>query len=102
MQQIDEYRRPGEHLAPPVTGSGFIWEIYSIVQYQPQDGGVHLEIEGIALTRDVPSSMRFVDSVVNDLSVSWLTTTLPQTGEAIDRQEVARERLAARKHQGLN
>jgi len=100
LQQIE---RPGEHLAPPDAGSGFIWAIDSIVQYEPQDGGVHLEIEGIALTRDVPSSMRLlVDPLVSHLSVSSLTTTLPQAGEAVDRHEVAQERLAARKHQGLN
>ena len=76
--------------------------IYSIVRYEQRDGGAYPKIEGIALSRDVPSSMRWlVDLVLNHLSVHSLTTTLLQTREAVDGQEVAQERLAAGKHRGL-
>lgn len=102
LQQIDDYGHPGEHLLPPDSGSGFIWRIYSIARYEQRDGGVYLEIEGIALSRDVPSSMRWlVSPAVNHLSVNSLTTTLRQTREEVDRQEVAQKPLAARGHKGL-
>jgi hypothetical protein len=103
LQQIEDYGRAGEHLLPPDTGSGFIWRIYSIVRYEQRDGGVYLEIEGIALSRDVPSSMRWlVDPVVNHLSVSSLTTTLRQTREAIGSLQAVQQRKVASEHRGLN
>ena len=85
LQQIEDYGRAGEHLLPPDTGSGFIWRIYSIVRYEQRDGGVYLEIEAIALSRDVPSSLRWmVNPTVNHLSVNSLITTLKQTRAAVD------------------
>jgi hypothetical protein len=103
LQQLDDYGHSGEHLLPPDTGSGFIWRIYSIARYEHRDGGVYLEIEGIALSRDIPASMRWlVNPVVNHLSVNSLTTTLRQTREAVDKQQVAQERLAAKEHKGLH
>jgi len=103
VQQIDEYGRPGEHLLPPETESGFIWRIYNVVRYEQRDGGVFLKIKSIALSRDVPISMRWlVSPVVNHLSVNSLTTTLRQTREAVDRRRVAQERCAVKEHQKLN
>jgi hypothetical protein len=72
LQQIKNYGLPSEHLLPPDTGSGFIWRIYSIARYEQRDGGVYLEIEGIALNRDIPTSLRWlVNPVVNHLSVNF-------------------------------
>lgn len=89
LQQIDEYGRPGEHLLEPDTGSGLIWRIYSLARYEHRDGGVYLEIEGIALSRDIPTSMRWlVNPMVNHLSVNSLTTTLRQTREAVVSRQV--------------
>jgi hypothetical protein len=103
LQQIENYGHPSEHLLPPDTGSGFIWRIYSIARYEQRDGGVYLEIEGIALSRDIPTSMRWlVNPVVNHLSVNSLTTTLRQTREAVDGQQVEQERLVAKENKGLN
>jgi hypothetical protein len=96
LQQIEEYGRPGEHLLPPDTGGGFIWRIYSISRYEERDGGVYLEVEGMVLSRDIPGSLRWlVNPVVNHLSVNSLTTTLRQTRDAVGRQQVPPERLAA-------
>ena len=103
LQQIDDYGQPGEHLLPPDTGSGFIWRIYSIARYAERDGGVYLEVEGIALSRGVPRSMRWlVNPVVNHLSVNSLTTTLEQTRAAVNRQKAAPERLVAKESKGRN
>jgi hypothetical protein len=103
LQQIDDYGRACEHLLPPDTGSGFIWRVYSIVRYEQRDGGVYLEIEGIALSRDIPASMRWlVNPVVNHLSVNSLTTTLRQTRDAVDRQQVAQGRLITAERRGVN
>jgi len=103
LQQIEEYGRPGEHLLAPDTGGGFIWRIHSISRYEERDGGVYLEIEAMVLSRDIPSSLRWMaNPVVKHLSVNSLTTTLQQTREAVGSQQVAQERLAAGEHKGLN
>jgi hypothetical protein len=84
IQEIKEYGHPSEHLLPPDTGSGFIWRIHSISRFEERDGGVYLEVEALALTRDIPGSLRWmVSPVVNRLSVSSLTTTLTQTRQAV-------------------
>ena len=103
LQQIEDYGRPSEHVLPPDTGGGFIWRFYSISRYEERDGGVYLEIEAIVLSRDIPSSLRWlVTPVVNHLSVTSMSTTLRQTRKAVDTQRVARERLAASEHKELN
>lgn len=96
LQQIENLGHAGEHLLPPDTGGGFIWRIYGISRYEERDGGVYLEIEAIVLSRDVPSTMRWlVNPVVNRLSIYSLTTTLQQTRDAVDKQQVARQRFLA-------
>lgn len=103
LQEIEDFGRSGEHLLPPDTGSGFIWRIHSISRYEERDGGVYLEIEAMALSRDIPGALRWmVSPVVNHLSVNSLTTTLQQTREAVKIQQVAQNRLALSEHKGVN
>lgn len=84
IRDIEGYGHPSEHLLPAGTGSGFIWRIRSVARYEERDGGVYLEIEAEALTRDIPESLAWmVKPVVNHLSVNSLTTTLRQTRDAV-------------------
>ena len=97
VQQIEDYRHSSEHLLPPDTGSGFIWRLHSIVRYEERDGGVYLEIRAIALTRNIPPSLRWlVTPVVNHLSVNSLTTTLRQTRQAVKDHQAMPGQLAMR------
>ena len=103
LQQIEDYGQRSEYLLPPDTGSGFLWKIHSISRYEERDGGVYLEVEAIALSRDIPASLRWlVNPVVNRLSVNALATTLRQTREAVDTLQVAQRRPMSRDHKGLN
>jgi hypothetical protein len=84
IREIEGYGHPGERLLPPDTGNGFIWRIRSVARYEERDGGVYLELEATALTRDIPASVAwFVKPVVNHLSINSLTTTLHQTRDAV-------------------
>jgi len=84
MREIASYRHPGERLLEPDTGNGFMWRIRSMARYEERDGGVYLELEALALTRDIPASLAWmVNPVVNHLSVNSLTTTLRQTRDAV-------------------
>jgi hypothetical protein len=90
VQQIEGYGHPGAHALPPGTGNGFIWKLHSIASYAERDGGVYLELEVIALSRDIPASFRrLVKPVVNHLSINSLTSTLRQTRDAVNASRAA-------------
>jgi hypothetical protein len=58
--------------------------MHSIASYEERDGGGYLELEALALTRDIPASLRaLVRPAVNHLSISSLSATLRQTREAV-------------------
>jgi len=86
VQEIEDYGRADQRLLPPDTGKGFIWRLHSIARYEETHDGVYLELEVIALTRDIPASVAWlVNPVVNRLSINSLTTTLRQTRQAVTR-----------------
>jgi hypothetical protein len=85
IQEIGDYRQTGEHLLPPGEGNGFIWRLHSIAKYEERDGGVYLELEAIALTRDIPAGLRWmVSPVVNHLSINSMATSLRETRDAVN------------------
>jgi hypothetical protein len=97
IQEIERYGHSGQHLLPPDNGSGFMWRMHSISRYEQRDGGVYLEVEAIALTRDVPPSLRWmVNPVVHRLSINSLTTTLRQTRQAVNMEPATPQQLAMR------
>jgi hypothetical protein len=84
IQEIQAFGERDQRLLAPDTGSGFIWRIRSVSRFEQRDGGVYLEIEALALTRDIPASLRWlVSPVVNHLSVNALKLTLRQTRDAV-------------------
>jgi hypothetical protein len=96
VQEIQGYGHSGERLLPPDTGNGFMWRIHSIARYEEQEGGVYLELEAIALTRDIPASLRWmVNPVVNRLSINSLATTLRQTRDAVRSLPARPEAIAS-------
>jgi hypothetical protein len=84
VREIVDYRHAGQHMLPPDTGNGFLWRVRSTARFEQRDDGVYLELEAIALTRDIPPSLAWmVNPVVNKLSVGSLTTTLRQTRDSV-------------------
>src|SRR5205814_859244 len=77
VQEIEDYGQPGERKLPPSKGHGYIWRLYSISRFEERDGGVYIELEAIALSRDIPISFRWiVDPVVRRVSKDALSTSL--------------------------
>jgi hypothetical protein len=91
--RIQEIRHLGEgnqQEMPVDFGSGFIWRICSMLRYQQADGGVYLRLEAIVLSRDIPHAFRWVaNPIVNRISRSSLSTTLSQTGQAVETRSAA-------------
>ncbi len=53
------------------------------MRFEERDGGVYVEVEAIALSRDIPAAVRWmVDPIVKRVSRSSVATSLKQTQEA--------------------
>jgi hypothetical protein len=84
IQEIENYGAPGQHTLPEGEGNGFIWRLFSITRFEERDGGVYIELEAIALSRDIPISVRWiVEPIVRRISRNSLATSLRQTEGAI-------------------
>ena len=84
VREIENYGEASERELPADQGSGYIWRLYSFSRFEAADGGVYVEREVIALSRDIPLAVRWLaDPIVNRLSRNSLTTSLRQTREAV-------------------
>jgi hypothetical protein len=94
VREIQKYGDPGQQFLPPDTGSGFIWRLHSIARYQEREGGVYLELEAMALTRDIPGTLKWlVSPVVKHLSINSMATSLRETRDAIEFSPAGLERI---------
>jgi hypothetical protein len=84
IQEIENYGAPGQRALPEGEGNGFIWRLFSITRLEERDGGVYIELEAIALSRDIPISVRWiVEPIVRRISRNSLETCLRQTEAAV-------------------
>jgi len=84
VQEIRSYGEPGQQKLPCDDGHGFIWRTYNISRYEARDQGVYVEQESIALSRDIPVSLRWlVAPVIDSLSKELVVTSLRQTRDAV-------------------
>lgn len=84
LQEIEEYGAPGEHKLPEGQGGGYIWKVFSIGRFEQRDSGVYVEMEAVALSRDIPLAARFfVDPIVRRVSRNSLLISLQQTQRAV-------------------
>lgn len=98
VQEVDDYGQAGERELPPDEGSGYVWRLHSIARFEEADGGVYVELEAMALSRDIPGAVRWVvDPIVRRVSRSAMVTSLRQTLDAVNvSREVVAERRAAK------
>jgi hypothetical protein len=84
IQEIENYGEPGQLALREDEGHGLIWRLFSITRFEERDGGVYMELEAIALSRDIPISLRWiVEPIVRRISRNSLTTSLRQTEGAV-------------------
>ena len=84
MEEIEEYGSSGERKLPVSEGSGYIWRLYSFSRFEQRDDGVYVELEVIALSRDIPSALRWlIDPIVRRVSRGSLFTSLTETQAAV-------------------
>jgi len=84
IQEIAEYDTPSQHILPENHGTGLILRLHSTARFEERDGGVYIEVEAIALSRDIPAALRWVvEPIVRRVSRASLATSLQQTEAAV-------------------
>jgi hypothetical protein len=85
VQEIAEYGATGQHVLPEGEGTGLIWRLFGVTRFEERDGGVYVEVEAIALSRDVPASLRWlVEPIARRVAKDSLVTALQQTRDAVN------------------
>ena len=98
VQEIRHLGRPDEQELPPDHGSGYVWRLYSVAKFEQRDGGTYVEVEAIALSRDIPIALRWVaNPIVRRVSRNSMLVSLQQMKEAVRLTEDA-ERTAKFTH----
>lgn len=84
IQEVADYGAAGQHTLPADEGTGLIWRLFGVMRFEERDGGVYIEIEAIALSRDIPASLRWlIDPIVRRVAKSALINSLQQTRDAV-------------------
>ena len=84
IREIENYGTAAQRGLRPDEGSGYVWRVASFSRFEQRDGGVYVEKEVVALSRDLPGGLRwFLGPIVNRLSRSSLTASLLQTRQAV-------------------
>lgn len=96
IQEVQNYGAEDQHVLPKDQGTGLIWRLVSITRFEQRDGGVYVEVEVIALSRDIPVSFRWlVMPVVRRVSKSSLATSLEETAQAVESTSSLASRRSA-------
>ena len=84
IREVAEFGAPGAHTLPEDEGTGIIWRLFSVVRFAERDGGLYIEVEAIALSRDIPGALRaMAGPIVRHVSKESLVTALMQTEAAV-------------------
>lgn len=100
MQEIQNYRAAGQHILPENEGSGLIWRLSSMTFFEERDGGVYIELEAMALSRNIPVSLRWIATpIVRRVSKNSLLTSLQQTRDAVCARNLVTDQFSAKERQ---
>jgi hypothetical protein len=84
IAQVDDAGEVDEHDEPDGNGRGYLWRLNTYSRYEEKDGGVYIQIEFIALTRDVPAMVAWlVEPYIGTISREYLTRILEATRTAL-------------------
>jgi hypothetical protein len=92
VQEVQHFGQPDQLELPPDHGSGFVWRLYSIAKFEQRNGGTYVEVEAIALSRDIPAALRWlVNPIVRRVSRNSVLLSLQETKDAIRLAEAANQ-----------
>jgi len=84
IQEIKDYGQPSQHKLPMGEGHGYIWRLYGLTKFEERDGGVYIELQAIALSRDISALFGwFTPTVVEHISRDSMSTILRRNRAAV-------------------
>ena len=84
LQAVEGFGQADMRVLPPDRGPGYVWRLFSFTRFEESDGGVYVEVEAMALSRDVPAMLRWlVDPVVDHMPRDSVRETLEKTRDAV-------------------
>jgi len=84
LQEVQAVGEPDQHKIAEGEGGGYVWKLFTISRLEERDGGVYIEVETVALSREIPAAMHLiVDPIVRRVSRTAMLTSLQQTAEAV-------------------
>jgi hypothetical protein len=84
IAQVDNADTPEERERPVGNDSGYLWRLYIYWTFDERDGGVYLQSETVALTRNIPFAFRWlVGPLVSRIPRETLRATLTATRNAL-------------------
>jgi hypothetical protein len=90
VQEIENYGQSSQRRLPEGEGGGYIWKLFSVARLERRDGGVYVEMEAVALSREIPGAVRLiVEPIVRGVSRNSMLTSIKQTEEAVRRKVLA-------------
>jgi hypothetical protein len=90
VQEVRHYGQTNEQMLPSDQGSGYIWRLFSVARFEQRDGGIYVEVEAIALSRDIPVAARWlVNPIVRRISKNSMLLSLKQTEDAVQSTQQA-------------
>ena len=90
VREIKHYGQANEEELPPDQGSGYIWRLYSVARFEQRDGGTYVEVEAMALSRDIPVAVRWLaNPIVRRVSRNSMLLSLQETKDAVQSTETA-------------
>lgn len=84
IAEVEYADRPNEREKPIGKDRGFLWRLYSYWRFQERDGGVYVQLESIALSRNVPSLLAWlVNPLLKSIPREYLSRLLTSTRIAL-------------------
>ena len=87
IQEIANYGQLSEHAFPEARRPEYAWRTLIVQRLEQRDGGVHVEVGTISLSRGIPVDVRWrIKPPTDDLPRRTMTDLLDETWAAV-RQE---------------
>ena len=91
LQQIENLGNAGQHELADGSGKAYLWRLDSMSRYEERDGGVYLELEAFALSREIPAAFHWlVVPFIRDAAAGALNAMMQQTRQAVLGVETAK------------
>jgi hypothetical protein len=88
IQEIQDYGQADARKLQQNEGHGYIWRLYGVSKFDERDGGVYLEMEVMALSKDVSAVRWLSKPVVEYMSRDAISTILQRTREAVESKVI--------------